>query len=211
MQITAIHPRRKSLVEIELDGQPAGEVDYEVSLRLRLRVGQTVTDAEWSAMCAESDCARAKSYALWLLGRQSCTEKKLCDKLRERYGAEAAQAAVARMRELNLIDDADYARRCAEELFRCRHFSELRVVQELCRRGIDRDTARNAATEAAQEYQPEPRDAIAELLQTRFAGKFSDEAGRRRTVAALQRMGYRWADIRAALAQSASEPISESE
>ena len=199
MLVTAIEPRRKSLVEIYLDGQPAGMVDYETTLRLRVAVGQVMTDAEWCDLCAESDQTRARSYALWLLGRGNCTSFQLREKLLRQYGAEATDAAIERMQELGLINDADYAQRCASDMFRLRHFSEARVVQELRRRGIPAELARETARAVAEEEAPDPQNAIRTLLITKFNGRFSDESGKRRTIAALQRMGYRWDDIRAAI------------
>ena len=202
MRVTAMEPRRKSMVEIYLDGQSAGQVDYETAVRLHIRLGDDMTDGEWSALCAESEIARAKSYAFWLLERRSYTGEMLREKMRPAHSPEAIDAAVARAQELGLVDDADYARRYAAELVRLRHFSVMRIVQELRRRGIDRDLAQQTAADAAAEYAPDPGEAIDALLRTRFAGKYGDEKGRRRTVAALQRMGYRWEDIRSALRRS---------
>ncbi|MBQ9082845.1 MAG: RecX family transcriptional regulator [Clostridia bacterium] len=200
MQITAIEPRRKSLAEVYIDGQSAGKVDLETLLRQNLRVGDDITDAQWGALCAESDVTRAKSYALWLLGSRSYSTAQLEEKLRGQYGAEAAEAASARMQELGLLNDAEYAYRCASDLFRLKHFSVSRVIQELRQRGIPADIAEQAAEEAADLFAPDATEAVAELLRTKFAGKYQDEKGRRRTVAALYRMGYRWDDIRAAMA-----------
>jgi regulatory protein len=205
MNITALESRCKSLMEVFLDGQSAGMVDMETLLRTGLRVGDDIDDAGWSALCAESDYTRAKSYALWLLGSRSYATAQLREKLRGQYGAEAAERAVERMQELNLLNDADYAYRCASDLYRLKHFSVSRVMQELRQRGIDGDLARQTAEEAAAEYAPDPQETLAELLRTKFAGKYQDEKGRRRTVAALQRLGYRWDDIRTVLALNEEE------
>lgn len=199
MRITAMEPRRKSMVEIYLDGQSAGQVDYETTVRLHIRLGAEISDEAWSQLCAESDAARAKSYVFWLLGRRSYTSGMLREKMRTAHSPEAIEAAIVRAQELGLVDDADYARRYAAELIRLRHFSAARIVQELRHRGIDRDLAQQAAADAVAAYAPDPGAAIDALLQTRFAGKYEDEKNRRRTVAALQRMGYRWEDIRSAL------------
>ena len=202
MLVTAIEPRRKSLAEVYLDGMSAGTVDYEALLRMHITVGQTITDAVWSALCRESDHTRARSYALWLLGRGSCTAFQLKEKLRRQYSADATEAAIARMQELGLINDADYARRYASDLIRLRGFSELRIVQELRRRGIANDLAQEIVHDMLENLAPDPQAAIRNLLETKFSGKFSDEKGKRRTVAALQRMGYRWDDIRTVLNES---------
>ena len=50
-----------------------------------------------------------------------------------------------------------------------------------------------------EELAPEPREHIKTLIETKYLRSLSDEKGRRRTVAALQRMGYSWGDISAVL------------
>lgn len=199
MIVSSIEPRRKSMAEVFIDGVSAGLVDYETILRRHIRAGDEITDAQWRDLCAESDISRARSYALWLLARRSYCTRQLREKLCTQYSADAADAAIERMQELGFINDADYARRCASDLFRLKQFSVSRVIQELRRRGIDGELAVQAAEEAAEEHAPDPKEAITQLLRTKFAGKYADEKGRRRTIAALQRMGYRWDDIREAI------------
>ena len=105
------------------------------------------------------------------------------------------------MEELGLIDDADYARRLSEELAR-KGFAAPRIRQELLRRGIGRELAAQEAERAAAA----PEDALHSLIERRFARQLGEEKGRRRAVAALQRMGYRWEEIRSALRAFGGEP-----
>lgn len=196
MLITAIEPRRRSLCEVYIDGESAGLLDLETLERLHVKMGQELTDSDWSYYCAESDKTRARSYALWLLSRRAMTRRGLLDKLRTQYSPEASEAAAARAEELGLIDDADYARRCASDLFRFRKFSASRVAAELVRRGVERELARQIAAKVGAEYAPEPEEAVRGLLTGKYSRCLDDEKGRRRAVAALQRMGYRWDEIR---------------
>ena len=99
-----------------------------------------------------------------------------------------------RMEELGLVDDEDYARRLAQELAR-KGYAAPRTAQELARRGIDRDLARAAAQEAVSD----PGESLRALIARKYARRLGDEKGRRQTVAALQRLGYRWDEIRSAL------------
>lgn len=205
MLITAIEPRRRSLCEVYIDGESAGQLDLETLERLHVKMGQEISDEDWSYYCAESDKTRARSYALWLLSRRAMTRRGLLDKLRTQYSPEAAEAAVLRAEELGLIDDADYARRCASDLYRFKNFSAARVVTELVRRGIDRDLARRIADEVGEEYAPDPSEAVRSLLEGKYSRYLADEKGRRRAVAALQRMGYRWDEIRPVLRELTQE------
>ena len=53
--------------------------------------------------------------------------------------------------------------------------------------------------ELLEELEPEPVGQIGALVERKYLRALDDERGRRRTVAALQRLGYRWEDIRRAL------------
>ena len=206
MLISAIEPRRRSLCEVYLDGESAGLLDLETLERLHVKMGQEIDDDGWSELCLESDKTRARSYALWLLSRRAMTRRGLVDKLRTKYSPEASEAAAARAEELGLIDDADYARRCASDLYRFKSFSQSRVVTELVHRGVERELARQIAEEVGQEYAPDPAAAARALLEGKYKRYLADEKGQRRAVAALQRMGYRWDDIRPVLRELNREP-----
>lgn len=199
MEITALEPRRHRLVQLFLDGEPAVKLDEETAASLR--PGQQLSDEELHELIARSDAVRAKEKALYLLEHRPHSKRELEDKLARTVGREAAGQAAGRMEELGLIDDADYARRLAEELAR-KGFAAPRIRQELLRRGIDRELAAEEAERAAAA----PEDALHSLIERRFARQLGEEKGRRRAVAALQRMGYRWEEIRSALRAFGGEP-----
>ena len=66
--------------------------------------------------------------------------------------------------------------------------------QELTRRGIDRDTAEAAM----QTFSPDEAQMLA-LLEKRLRGDVSDRKEVEKAVAALQRRGFAWNDIKRAL------------
>lgn len=199
MEITALEPRRHRLVQLFLDGEPAVKLDEETAASLR--PGQQLSDEELHELIARSDAVRAKEKALYLLEHRPHSKRELEDKLARTVGREAAGQAAGRMEELGLIDDADYAHRLAEELAR-KGFAAPRIRQELLRRGIGRELAAEEAERAAAA----PEDALHSLIERRFARQLGEEKGRRRAVAALQRMGYRWEEIRSALRAFGGEP-----
>lgn len=199
MEITALEPRRHRLVQLFLDGEPAVKLDEETAASLR--PGQQLSDEELHELIARSDAVRAKEKALYLLEHRPHSKRELEDKLARTVGREAAGQAAGRMEELGLIDDADYAHRLAEELAR-KGFAAPRIRQELLRRGIGRELAAQEAERAAAA----PEDALHSLIERRFARQLGEEKGRRRAVAALQRMGYRWEEIRSALRAFGGEP-----
>ena len=195
MLITAIEPRRKSLRALYLDGELAVNIDAQTLLSSRFRVGTEITDEELHELLAASDANRAKEKALYLIAHRDHSKKELVDKIRRTASQEAAEKAADRMEEIGLIDDRDYARRYASELFQRKYFARKRVEYELKQKGIDPDFIE----ELLEELEPEPVGQIGALVERKYLRALDDERGRRRTVAALQRLGYRWEDIRRAL------------
>lgn len=201
MELTAIEPRRHRLVQLYLDGEAAVKLDAATAQEARLRVGMELDDEELHELLQKSDAARAKEKALYLLEHRPHAKRELERKLSRTVGEEAAQAAADRMEELGLVDDADYAARLAQELAR-KGYAFSRTVQELVRRGVDRELAQEAAREAS----PDPEEAIRRLIHRKYERRLGDEKGRRQTAAALQRLGYRWEEIRSALREFDGDP-----
>jgi Uncharacterized protein conserved in bacteria len=201
MLITAVEPRRKGLSALFLDGEPAVSVDTETLLKAGLKPGAELDDDRLHELILASDRRRAEEKALYLLEHRSHSQKELADKISRVTSHEAAEAAAAHMAELGLVDDAAYARALAGELLNRKGYSASRARQELLRKGIDRELAEQAVEESA----PDPVEKIKELLQRKYLGVLDDERGRRRCIAALQRLGYRWDDIRTALRRTVGE------
>ena len=109
--------------------------------------------------------------------------------------AEFAREAVERLEEMGYVNDERYAHTLAQELYERRGMGKKRIEQELRQRGISRETA----SECAEELDGDDVERIKNLLETKFAGNFSDEKGRRRTFNALTRLGYGYSDIRSAM------------
>jgi regulatory protein len=195
MEITAIEPRRKGFSALFLDGEHAVNIDTETLLKSGYRLGQEISDEELYQLIQSSEERRANEKALYLLEHRSHSKRELVEKIRRTSSPEAAQQAADRMEELGLIDDIAYARRYAGELFRRKKLSASRVVYELTQKGIDKELAQ----ELAEELSPDPTEAILSIVERKYPTCLEDEKTMRRCVAALQRMGYRFDEIRSAI------------
>ncbi len=194
-----MEPRRKSFTALFLDGEFAMNIDTETLLKARWKVGQDITDEELYALLQASEQRRANEKALYLLEHRSHSKKELVEKIRRTTSAEAAQAAADKMEDLGLLDDEDYARRYAAELLNRKGYSTSRTVYELLQKGIDKELAR----ELAEELAPDPQEKILAIVERKYPACASDEKVMRRAVAALQRLGYHYEDIRSAMAEYA--------
>ena len=194
MLITAIEPRRKGLSALYLDGEFAVSLDTQTLLENRFDVGREVSDGELKDIIEKSGERRAKEKALWLISYRDHTKKELQDKLRRTCDAQSAEKAAQRMEELGLVNDEHYAQRYARRLLLEKRLTRRAALFEMTRKGIDKQTAEEALGAVDVDY----RDNIRAVIEKKYRS-IGDEKTKRRAVAALQRLGYGWDDIRAVL------------
>lgn len=138
----------------------------------------------------------AEGYALWLLEKRDYSEKSLFDKISEKYDEKDAAEAVAKMMEFGYVNDEKYARRLAVKYFSA--YGKKRVVEELYKKGIDREIAEIAIEDVYD------RDAsahkAAELIKKKTKNSFpTDKKERDKLFAFLFRKGFSSAEISEAL------------
>lgn len=201
MLITAVEPRRRSFSALFIDGEFAIKVDTETLIKSGFKAGREISDEELHQLISKSDKRRANEKALYLLEHRSHSQKELADKISRVTSREAAEAAAQHMADIGLVNDEEFAKCYARELFFRKGYSARRVLYELSRKGIDKELAEKIVEETA----PDPVEKIIEIINRKYINKLSDEKGRRRSIAALQRLGYRWDDIRTALNQFENE------
>lgn len=144
----------------------------------------------------QSELKTAKEKALSLLGHSSRTKKQLYERLARHADEEAAEAATRRMEELGLVDDADYARRFANDMLHLKNWAPRRVAQELRRKGVDAETVESCLEELADF---DPVEKITGIIQRKYLPLLGEQKGRNRAINALLRLGYDYEDIRSAL------------
>ena len=145
---------------------------------------------------SEEQYRAALDAAARQLSYRALSAAALRDKLIEKgHSEDAADYAVAWLIERRLLDDAAYAESVVRSYAR-RGYGAARIRQELTRRGVDRGTAEAALLG----YVPESAQLRA-LLDKRLRGDVSDRKEIDKAVAALQRRGFSWQEIRDALAE----------
>ena len=197
MTITDIQPARKGLSRLYIDGEYAVSLDTRALQENGVSVGMKIDDDDFRELIEKCEYRRAKEKALWHLSGKDYSRNQLFDKLRKDVSEDTAEAVCERMEELGLIDDEKYARHLAHDLFYLKNLSYRGVVYKLMEKGIDKDLCE----EIADEFDIDPVEQLVELIEKKYADKLDDEKDRRRTIAALQRLGYNWGDIKSALAE----------
>ena len=203
--ILSLAKRRKKLVALQLEDGRLELLDSAVVQEEGLRAGMQLEEERLTWLREQSELRRAKEKALWLLSSRDHSRKELVQKMERTVSREAAEGAVQQMEEYGLIDDEAYARRLCEELFEQKHCSIRRAEYLLLEKGIDRELIRGIIEEIA----PDDYKQIAALLQGRYARNLGDERGCQKTVAALQRLGFSYRDIRHAMQEYRTMPLEE--
>lgn len=201
MRITDIKPAKKALSSVYIDGEYAMKLDTVTLLENSVKVGTVLDDEELKELIKKSDYKRAKEKALWLISGRDYSKKQLMDKIKKDSSEETAEEVCERMEELGLVNDENYARRLAHDLIYLKKLSLRGAKYKLIEKGIDRELCE----EILEEFEVDPIEQLVELIDRKYSDKLLDEKGRRRTVAALQRLGYSWSDIKAALAEFEDE------
>lgn len=197
MVLTRIEQTRQGNIALFVDDVFLFSLHPDVFARSRLAVGQAVQPEELEELYRRSQWQSAKSLALRLLSARSYTAHALCQKLLEKgFEEEFSQAAVARMQELGLIDDRDYALRYVRDCMSLGKLAPKAVRYKLQGLGIDSAYI----DEALAQFDELDIDArILAVLQKKYPAAAREEKVRRRAVAGLSRMGYRYDEIRRAL------------
>ncbi len=194
MVITAIEPRRKSFSAIFIDGEYALKLDTETVILAKLKAGTEIDDERLHELVKASDARRAKEKALWLISYRDHSVGELRQKLSRDYGEEAVEAAINKLFELRLLDDEGFAKKYAESLSH-KHMSSRQIHQKLRQKGLDRDLI----GETVDDLNLDEKEEIRALINKKYLRKLSDEGDLRRTVAALQRRGFAYGDIKSVI------------
>lgn len=197
MKITA-EKGKQNKIHIICDGEYTFTVDAEYWFSSPYCNKNIIDDEEQAAFLDAVGSRCAFIAGLRLLSYRDHSEKELVLKLVQKGHKKIyAENAVEKLKEYRYIDDERVAEIYAKDLFERKGMSINGIISELCRKGISREIAVNTA----EKLDNEPILRIIDLLNTRYSRYLNDEKGIRKTVAALQRLGYRWSDINSALRQ----------
>ena len=195
MLITDVKPCKKSQKAIYIDGEFYANIDSKTFCESSLEKGSEVSSKDLENLIFESNFRRAKERALYLLSYRDYSKNELKNKLQFEFGEDASEKAISNVEELGYINDEVYTRNYANKLFNTKGYAEKRVRYELIKKGI----GHNIIDKIISEFQLDPKEKILSLLNSKYSNKLSTERDIKRTIASLQRHGYSFEDIKAAL------------
>ena len=200
MKITVLKETRKHRVSLCLDGEYIASLDMLTVGDYGLCVGDEIDEETLEKILRISQSRRAKSKAIELLSYRPHSRTELKRKLLKTATEEDAEKAVARMEELEMVNDKSFAESLVRELSEIKYYGEIRVRQELYRRGIDRDTAEEALSSI-----PDQRELLSRYLESRQTKMTDDRKEREKLIRRLLSRGFNYDDIQSVLREYGEE------
>lgn len=169
---------------------------------LALGIAETgKADPEKLAFCADKLACIKKSENYLSYGDLS--ERKLREKLKDKFPAEVIDAVIKLLVSKGYINDSDLAERYAAELARTRLLGKKRISQYLYEKGFKREDISNACESLDDEQM---NNYLRELVEkTAPKADLSTPKTVSAYAAKLYRLGWEWDDIKSALAEYSKE------
>ena len=179
--ITALEPQKNdpNRTSVFLDGEFAFGVHQDLVVKHGLRVGATLTPEEQRTIERDEQYVQAKQRALNYLAHKPRTEEEVRRKLRRQDAPDAViEDVVARLYELNYLDDEAYATDYVRNRFASKKYGPVRIRRELVERGVDRHVAEAAVADLFEDE--DPVAAAREHAEKRWPQLADEEDSRRR-------------------------------
>jgi len=186
------HPRKPGRYVIDVDGKQFAVVGADTLSETKTRVGVVVDDALAAKLNDASEDAAMYDRALNLLAFRARSARELQRRLTMKgESRERAERVIAKLREVGLINDADFARQVARSKVSTGS-SKRRLQQELFKRGVARDVADQAVDEVLEDEAIDQVAVAERVARKRLPSLASADAAtqRRRLYAFLARRGH---------------------
>ena len=192
----SIKEGKANKIHIYVDDEYRATVDSDYWYSEKYRNYKEINEEELTELLDAVSFRRAYNKGLDLLSHRPHGTKELVKKLCEKgHEKESAEKACDRLLELGLLNDEEFARMLANELYERKGYGTKRIKQELIFRGIEREIAENAI----ESLDIDTQTRIILVIKKKYLNKLNDEKGIKRAVDGLIRLGYSYSDIKTAL------------
>jgi regulatory protein len=144
MKITRIEPQKKApgRVNVYVDDEFSFGISDKLLIDFDLYKGKEVEEKEIDKYKEGDSLSKCLDKAYHFLSYRQRSEKEMRDKLLEKYEEKTVEEAIERLKEYNLINDAEFSRMWVEQRGMGRGKRALSF--ELKRKGIDKDIIEEA-------------------------------------------------------------------
>jgi len=135
-----VQTNRKKRVNVYLDGAFAFSLERDVALNAGLRPGQQLSPEDVNKLSGEDRHQKCFNAACRFLSYRPRSELEVRRRLQQQgHDAASIERAIDRLKELNLINDAEFARLWTENRETCSPRGPRLLRQELQQKGLPRD------------------------------------------------------------------------
>ena len=193
MIISDIRPTKRGRYALFVDGEFLFSVDGETLAVKGLNSGDVLDETQLEALRNASDERKVKDAALRYLSLRAYGEKELYQKLLLRYDEHSCAAAIASMRELELLNDEQFSKAKAEGMAgRKKTGREIRM--KLYSLGIERQVA----DDAVDALSIDGAEIALQMIEKKYIQALQS-GEKQKVMAALARRGFSYSEIQQAM------------
>lgn len=195
MIITKISPAVKtpSRYNVFVDEKYSFSLDETQLVRLGLKKGMSITEAELDELKGESDFGKNYIRAVDLISRRLRSEREIRDyAFRKQWSKENTEKVVARLHKRGYLDDERFGEAFVRSRSNLRNYSARRMKMELAKKGIKADIV-DKVLSASEEY--DENIALKNLI-VKKRKRYDDD---NKLIAYLARQGFSYDKIRSEL------------
>ena len=185
---------RGNKVHLLLDGEYTITTDINFWMDNYISDGTDISEEEWENLVSGINYKKALNKCADFLSRREHSVKELKVKLMRTVDEESAQKAIDRYIEAGYLDDEHFCRSLVEYMINNKHCSLNHIKQECFRRGVARDIVERVLAD----FEFDSVSTIVELLENKYSNKLCEDNGKNKAIAALQRKGFSYSDIKSA-------------
>ncbi len=201
MKIVEIKRDKKHTVKVSFDSGKAFNFDLDYWDSVCLHENDSIDDQELKQHLKESDYIRAKARGMWFLDRADYSEKMLFQKIVAGGISDTAAArALARLKELGLVDDEKLARRLAEQMSSS-NISKRESYAKLYNKGIPASVIKLVL----EDTEFDELSQILAVIEKKYCTKMDTKENIQKVYAALVRKGFSYSAVRDAIKKYTQE------
>lgn len=195
MKITDVVKAKGERYTVYVDDEYFYIFDIEIIMQNGISIGVEVDEDDLDFYKSQAEKRTARERAYYLLGYRDHSKKELYDKLIKNARPEIATQIIDMVAEQGLLDDEKYAGKLARYYLASKKWGSRRVMQEMFKRGIDKEIAINAIDEC--DIDPIPQ--IIAIIEKKYYDLFEDYKAKQKAIAGLMRLGFDYDEIKHAI------------
>ncbi len=167
--------------------------DEETLYKAKLKIGDTISLCQLLELQKNSNTKKAIEKAFTYLSLRAYAQQELYNKLNLKFDEYSCNAAIEKMIDLHLIDDITFCENRVASLIK-QGKSKQQIKQKLMQIGVDREIV----DETLQKFEFCEAQLAENIIQKSYIKKL-EQGKTANVIAALQRKGFSYTDIKIAL------------